>query len=393
MREEADAARNRAAILEILSDFSADLSRAVGADEIESLIRRSLDRAGGGGVVLLKPDSATPDAGALRIAGEGAIAPNLAEADLLAADRALRYGRPQAATAAGWSGSRFSFLPFRRGEKTVAVYGVNFGDIDSTEKEQAVDAMLRQAELAMERTAFAREAEEARAAAEQERIRSALLSSISHDLRTPLAVILGSVTSLREFGDEMPPEARSDLLRAIEEETGRLSRFVANLLAMTRLEAGLNIRRESVDALDVAAAAVRRARTSFPEAVILLDGGLGAASINADAVLLEQVLFNLIDNAVKFTPADRPVRVSVSKSAEKVEFAVLDEGCGILKEDLDQIFEKFFRGRRVRVAGAGLGLAICRGVVTALGGTIHAESPAMDDHGTRIRVVLPAARS
>ena len=390
MREEADAARNRAAVLEILSDFSADLSAATRVEAIEALIERHLSRAAAGQVLVLRPDGPAPDGGRLRVVGGAEVAPPLSEADLLAADRALRYGRPQAATAARWSGSRMTFLPLWGGDRIVAVYGADFGEAGSAEREQAAEAMLRQAELAIERMAFAREAEDARAAAEQERIRSALLSSISHDLRTPLATILGSVTSLREFGDAMPSAARSDLLLAIEEETERLSRFVANLLAMTRLEAGLDIKREWVDAVDVAVAAVKRARRSFPSAIILLETEPAATAVNADAVLLEQALFNLIDNAVKFSPADRPVRVSVSAGGEKIEFGVLDEGCGIPKKDLDQIFEKFFRGDRVRVAGGGLGLAICRGAVTALEGTILAESPVIDDHGTRIRVILPA---
>jgi two-component system sensor histidine kinase KdpD len=381
MREEADAARNRADVLEILSDFAADLSGAMRIDEIESLAKRHLSRAAGGEAVMLRPDG-----GRLQVVDEA----NLSPADLIAADRAFRRGQPQAATAAGWSGSRFSFLPLRGGDKIVAVYGVIFSETGSAEREQAVEAMMRQTELAIERVAFARDAEDARAVAEQERIRSALLSSISHDLRTPLSTILGSVTSLREFGDKMPSEARSDLLLAIEEETERLSRFVANLLAMTRLEAGLDIRREWVDAVDVAAAAVKRARKSFPGATILLDAGTAAAAIYADAALLEQVLFNLIDNAVKYSPADRPVSVTVSAGRETVEFAVLDEGCGIPMKDIDQIFEKFFRGDRVQFAGGGLGLAICRGVVTALGGKILAESPVIDDHGTRVRVILPA---
>lgn len=381
MREEADAARNRAHVLEILSDFAADLSAATGIDEIELLAKRHLSRAAGGDAVMLRPEG-----GRLQVVEEA----NLSPSDLIAADRAFRRGQPQAATAAGWSDSRFSFHPLRSGDKIVAVYGVIFSETGSAEREQAVEAMLRQTELALERVAFAREAEEARAAAEQERIRSALLSSISHDLRTPLATILGSVTSLREFGDKMPSEARSDLLLAIEEETERLSRFVANLLAMTRLEAGLDIRCEWVDAVDVAAAAVKRARKSFPSATILLETEPGAGAVNADAVLLEQALFNLIDNAVKFSPADRPVRICVCARGERVEFAVLDEGCGIPKQDFEQIFEKFFRGDRVRVAGGGLGLAICRGVATALGGTILAESPIIDEHGTRVRIILPS---
>lgn len=388
MREEADAARRRAHVLEMLSAFSADLSAAKCVDAIETLMLRHLARSVGGAAVLLENAG-----GGLALIDCTDPAPALEAADLMAAEWVYRHGQPRAATEAGWLGSRFAFYPMKRGEAVAAVYGVAIGGGWTDEREQAVEAMLRQGEIAIERMAFAQDAEDARAAAEQERIRSALISSISHDLRTPLATILGSVTSLRELGDAMPPEARSDLLMAIEEDTGRLSRFVSNLLAMTQLEAGLVIRGEWIDAADVANAAVKRARQSFPAATILLDVVPATALINADAVLLEQALFNLIDNAVKFSPPARPVRVSISSRTGVVEFAVLDEGPGIPSTDIDNIFEKFFRVEGTGRAGTGLGLAICRSVVRAFGGNIHAESPVMNGRGARIRILMPAGES
>ncbi len=178
------------------------------------------------------------------------------------------------------------------------------------EREQVIEAVLRQGAVALERVAFAREAEAARAAAEEEKLRSALLSSISHDLRTPLATILGSVTTLRELGEAMPAEARADLLAAIEEETDRLSRFVANLLAMTRLEAGVAVKRDWTDAADVLRAALTRARMAFPHQAgrACRWGRLAIPLVRADATLLEQAVFNLIDNAARHSPAGEPVR-------------------------------------------------------------------------------------
>lgn len=387
VRGEANAARERADALELLCAYSAELSAANSDAAIEAALLRHLANASGGPVVTLKDDGAQ-----LRLVAASPPGQTIDPADLLAADWVSRRAQALPATATGWSGNSFSFHPLKRGAAVVSVYGV-VEDPDDGEAAQIAETMLRQGEIALERVAFARDAEDARAMAEQERIRSALISSISHDLRTPLATILGSVTSLRELGEAMPAEARADLLLAIEEETGRLARFVSNLLAMTRLEAGLDIRRECVDAADVARAAVKRARQSFPASKILLEGGAGPLLLYADADLLEQALFNLIDNAVKFSGADAPIRVAVSTGPGMVEFAVTDEGPGVPAQELDHIFEKFYRVGRSGVGGAGLGLAICRGVVTALGGEIRAESPVANGRGARMRMTLPGVEA
>lgn len=383
VRGEANAARERADALEVLSAYSAELSAANSDAAIEDALLRHLSNASGGPVVELKEDGAK-----LKLIASSPPGMTIDPADLLAADWVSRRAQAWPATASGWSGNNFSFHPLTRGASVVAVYGV-VDDPEDGEGVRIVETMLRQAGIALERVTFARDAEDARAIAEQERIRSALISSISHDLRTPLATILGSVTSLRELGEAMPAEARADLLLAIEEETGRLARFVSNLLAMTRLEAGLDIKREWIDAGDVAGAAVKRARQSFPASQIVLEAGPEALLLFADADLLEQALFNLIDNAVKFSASDAPVRVAVSNGPKTVEFAVTDDGPGVPAQELDHIFEKFYRFSRSGIGGAGLGLAICRGVVTALGGAIRAESPVANGRGARIRMTLP----
>lgn len=383
VRGEADAEHERADALELLTSYSAELSAANSDAAIEAALLRHLANATNRPVVELKDDGAQ-----IELVNSSPPGLTIDPADLLAADWVSRRAQAWPATATGWSGGSFSFYPLKRGASVVAIYGVVVRHEDS-QGAQILETMLRQGEIALERVAFAREAEDARAMAEQERIRSALISSISHDLRTPLSTILGSVTSLRELGEAMPAEARADLLLAIEEETGRLARFVSNLLAMTRLEAGLAIKCDCIDAGDVARAAVKRARQSFPARRILLEAVPEALLLFADADLLDQALFNLIDNAVKFSPPEAPVRVSVSKGPKTIEFAVTDEGPGVPTQDLEHIFEKFYRVDRRGPGGTGLGLAICRGVVTALGGEIRAESPIADGHGARMRMTLP----
>ena len=380
MREQADAARRRADMLEIVSAFTADLSSQTTLEGVEAAMVRHLARAAYGAAVLLDvPDGRL----ALRLAAPEGV--GLEDADLQAADWTARHGASQAAALPGWAGSRYSFHPVRRGDSVVAVVGV-MNPQGAREREQVIEAVLRQGAVARERVAFAQEAAAARAAAEEEKLRSALLSSISHDLRTPLATILGSVTTLRELGDDMPAEARADLLAAIEEETGRLSRFVANLLAMTRLEAGVAVKRDWVDVADILRAALARGRAAFPSQALNLSLGPGLPLVRADATLLEQAVFNLIDNAARHSPDGAEIQLSAGVADAVVAIAVEDRGPGVPADMQAKIFDKFFT---TAASGVGLGLAICRGVVVALGGAIVLESPATEPGGARFTIRLP----
>ncbi len=228
---------------------------------------------------------------------------------------------------------------------------------------------------------------------ENEKLRTMLLASLSHDLRTPLASITGAVTSLLQLGDKIPENDRRDLLISIEEEAGRLSRFVVNLLDMSRIESGaLSPRRELVDVADVIRGAVDRCRKVFPGQQISLSIARDLPPIRGDLNLLGQVLFNLLDNAQKYG-GDSGTVVHARREGQDVVVTVTDEGPGIKPVDLERIFEKFYRGGRPdgRKAGTGLGLSICRGLVEAMGGTIIAQSPAICRRGTRIVMRFPAA--
>jgi two-component system, OmpR family, sensor histidine kinase KdpD len=234
----------------------------------------------------------------------------------------------------------------------------------------------------------------AAALAENEKLRTTLLSSLSHDLRTPLASITGAVTSLRELGDKMSLQDRHDLLATIEEESGRLSRFVKNLLDMSRIEAGaLEVRRDWVDVADAVRAAKERARKAFPNQKVALSIARDLPFIRGDPNLFQQVIFNLLDNVQKYAGGSDAI-IHARQEGADIVVTVTDEGPGVKPADLERLFEKFYRGGRPdgRKAGTGLGLSICRGLVEAMGGTIVAQSPAVRRRGTRIVLRFPAAR-
>lgn len=287
----------------------------------------------------------------------------------------------------------FIFRPLQTPHGVVGVIGLRPGPQGlSAEDDRVVEALLDQTTVAIERTLLVGDAARAEASAESERLRSALLSSISHDLRTPLATILGAVTSLRSLGAKMSKETQKELLSAIEEETRRMSRFITNLLDMTRLESpNLEIKRDWVDLGDVVRAATERARLAWPERMIGVTIAAGLPLVQGDSGLLEQVVFNLLDNANKYSGAGSPTRVVVAKRGGEIILDVTDEGQGIPLEDLERVFDKFYRVKQHdgRAPGVGLGLAICRGILTALGGSITATSPTESGRGTRITIRLP----
>jgi two-component system sensor histidine kinase KdpD len=390
MREEADAARNHAAMLERISKFTGELVHRSKVPDIETAMLRHLALAAGGSAVLLKRtenglsvlDSVPPDV-------------KLEPADLQSADKCHRSRIPQAATAPGWSGSQFAFYPLTFDQTADCVIGVSSRPSDRrrpSSQDHAITAIFKQGQVALERAAFAQKAGEARIEAQREALRSALLSSLSHDLRTPLAAILGSVTSLRQLSDTLSPAARDDLLLAIEEETGRLSRYVSNLLHMTRLQAGIDTHLDWVDPVDIAQGTIVRARKSFPGRKIAFYPAGPMPLIHSDAALLDQALFNLIDNAIKFSPPETPVEISIARTDHEIELSVTDLGQGIPAAELDHIFEPFYRSQGKRGMGAGLGLAICNGIIHALGGAIAAKSPLNGDRGTAMRIKLPIGK-
>lgn len=383
-------ARNYAERVEALHQLSVTLSGAVTREAIVSAVAEELARAvDGEAVVLLQESNGLAELTAFPVDN------TLGEADLQAARRAMRRGEAVPMPAAGYPGARFEFRVLATVKGPVGVVGLAPGTptgLVASNDEPAVQAILRLGAIALERTLLATENEKAREEATQERLRSALLSSLSHDLRTPLATIMGAASSLRHFADNLTTEEQADLLRAIEEEAERLARFVSNLLEMTRLQAGpIDMTRDWLEVADILRSVTERARRQHREAVIDVLFEPQLPLVRGEAQGLEQVLLNLIDNAVRYSTAPARIAISAVLSPSSVVITVSDDGPGISLPEQERVFEKFYRLRRgdQGMPGTGLGLAICRAIVAAMEGTIHIDSPIRDGRGTRVVVRLP----
>ena len=291
------------------------------------------------------------------------------------------------------------FLPMRtgsgEGEGLIGVLGVRAGDALAQAQLQALSALADQAALALDRVRLAREAALTAAQAETEKLRTALLSSIGHDLRTPLTVIRGAADTLRAAWQQLTPATREDLLEEIGEEVERMGHFLANIVEMTRLESGDIVpRREPTSVADTIAAAMARVPNARD---VRLDLAPDLPEVLADPTLLEQVLVNALDNATKYSPPGAAVEIGAGAADGQVWIAVADGGIGIPADELPHIFDRFYRGapRGRPVPGTGLGLAIARGLVEAMGGTIGVASPRPGTSGsapgTEITLHLPVA--
>ena len=389
VREHSQFMRTRALTAQSLLEFSRKLSAAANLDEVlwaaAVQIHKTLDARC---VVLL-----TPADGELVVSAAWPPIDQLNAGEISAARWTLAKSEP-----AGWKTDtlpnvRLQFRPLTTTRGVVGVAGIEFKSPNeplSAQQEGALTSLLEQTAIAIDRSMLVGESIKAAALEENEKLRTTLLSSLSHDLRTPLASITGAVTGLRQLGDKMPAPDRQDLLASIEEEAGRLSRFVSNLLEMSRIESGaLAPRRDFVDVGDAVRGAVERSQRVFPGLKTSVSLARDLPLIRGDANLLSQVLFNLLDNAHKYGGGS--AAVYARREGDDLLITVTDEGIGVKSADLERIFEKFYRGGRIdgRKAGTGLGLAICRGLVEAMGGTILAQSPAVRKRGTRMVLRFP----
>ncbi|MGC8469572.1 MAG: DUF4118 domain-containing protein [Acetobacteraceae bacterium] len=388
LRAQVIAARERAKTTEDLYQFSRKLGLAVEMDDLLWAIAHQIAVMLKLRVVLLLPEG-----GALAVRAGFPPEDLLSAADLAAATWCWQQIRPAGRGAQTLPGAKWLFLPMRTGRGPVGVVGIDHDQPGplSPEQHRLLDALTDQAALAIERVRLVEDLDRVRIAAEGDRLRAALLTSISHDLRTPLASILGSASSLAAHDGALDPPARAALARTIQEEAERLNRFIGNLLDMTRLEAGRVMpQRGLADLSDVVGATLRRTEKILALHRVALDLPADLPMLAIDMVLFEQVLFNLLDNAAKYAPAGTTVTVRARRGNGRVRIEVLDEGPGIPADELARIFEKFHRAPATdrRPPGLGLGLAICRGFVEAMGGTITAANRA-DRPGAVFTIDLP----
>ncbi|WP_424811199.1 ATP-binding protein [Roseococcus sp. YIM B11640] len=398
----------RLAALRRLAALTGRLNAQTSIGDLQLAIVEEASRVVGGPACLLLPLS---DALAASLPGQfpadgevsfepvlrAAVPPStrLDESAMAAARWAMANRREAGRGTATLPQNSWRFLPLtaqRDGvTRMIGLLGLNPGERRPfPEAESAVEALVGQAALALERADLAEATANARARSESEALRTALLTSLGHDLRTPLTVIRGAAETLRI--SDLPAHTRTDLLTTIEEEVARLARWMSAILDVVRLETGqLTPRQEPIDLAPVVEAATGRARKLYPNRRITLEISQDLPRPRLDPSLLDRILENLLDNALKFSGPDNLVRVMGWQDGAQLVLSVEDDGPGIPPEDLPRIFDAFFRAERTdRVAaGSGLGLAICRGLAAAMGGRISAESPAANQRGTRITLRFP----
>ncbi len=281
------------------------------------------------------------------------------------------------------------YLPLKGAGETVGVMAVlrrDAGPLSDDEK-SLLEVFANQAALSIERTRSQTAAEAARIRMHTEEMRSSLLSAVSHDLRTPLASITGAASTLRSQGEKLEPATRRELLDSIAEEADRLGRLVGNLLDMTRLESGVELRRELCPLEEVVGSALQRLDSQLQNRPLTTQLPESLPPVMIDDVLLGQVLINLLENALKYTPNGSPLEIVAGTASNEVWLEVRDRGPGLAPGEEMRIFEKFYRGPAKAARGAGLGLAICRAIVAAHCGTIQAHN--RPGGGAVFRIGLP----
>lgn len=322
----------------------------------------------------------------------------LALKDWGAAEWAWEHGRM-----AGWKSDTLPaadwlFLPMRTQRGMVGLLGVAFKGRQqrplAPDQWRLLETLVDQVAVVVERTNLASDIEEARLLTETEQLRTALLSSVSHDLRTPLVSIVGSATTLATV-DNLPGSARKELVTTILEESERLNRFVQNLLDMTRLGYGaLQPKREWYDMREVAGRAVKQLNKALKEREVVFDIPASLPPVHIDPVLMEQVLVNVLDNAIKYTVEGGNIVLRAVHDENQLIMQISDDGTGIPPESRNAVFDIFYRVRAkdAQIAGTGLGLSICRGIVEAHGGRITAKD-GLNNKGTTIEIVLPVSQA
>jgi two-component system sensor histidine kinase KdpD len=340
-------------------------------------------------VVLLLPEN-----GSIAVKAGYPPEDSLDAADLAAAKWAWENNRVTGRGSDTLPGGRRLFLPMHTGRGAIGVVGIDSdksGPLLTPDDRRLLDALIDQGALAIERVHLVEDMDRVKRNVEADRLRSALLTSISHDLKTPLAAVLGAAGTLRDYANKLTTVQKADLLTSIIDESERLNRFIANLLDMTKLESGAIIPNAALhDLSDIVGSALRRANKILTQHSVELQLPPDLPMLKLDAVLFEQSLFNLLDNAAKYSPPDTTVRIQSWRDRSSVFLQILDEGAGIPVADLSNVFDKFYRVQKadhVR-AGTGLGLAIARGFVEAMNGTITAANRT-DRTGAVITIRLP----
>jgi two-component system sensor histidine kinase KdpD len=393
VRTQADTAIGRVRTTESLYAFSRKLASTATLDDVLWASAYQIALMLKVRVVLLLPEG-----GVLTVKAGYPPEDQLDQADLAAANWAWSNDRAAGRGSDTLPGAKRLFLPMRTGRGLIGAIGIDndkTGPLLTPDQRRLLDALVDQGGLAIERVLLVEDMDSVKRTVESERLRSALLTSISHDLKTPLASVLGSASTLRDLADNLTDAQKHDLLATVIDESERLNRFIANLLDMTKLESGAIVPNAALHDLgEIVGSALRRASKILVQHNVSLEFAADLPMLELDAVLFEQVLFNLLDNAAKYAPPDTTISIRGVRGRDSIALQIMDEGSGIPPGELESVFDKFYRvqkGDHVR-PGTGLGLAISRGFVEAMHGTISASNrPDRSGAVLTIRFPVPAA--
>ena len=373
-------ARRRASLQRVsnLYEFGRRMASAAGTaavlDALADHLGQSLDRT----VVVIMTEPGEPPA----IKASAGDPHELSQSQIETAWRKLSTG---VVATGSWN-----FFPLSIAGEAAGMIAID-GELD-VDQIDLVRNLGDQAGIALDRTRLVADLEEARLVSETEQLRSALLTSVSHDLRTPLSSIIGSTTSLLEYGDSFSDENRRDLLGTVVDEAHRLDRHIQNLLDMTRLGQGnLTLNRDWVDLNDIISSAIERQQNAVQNLSIKIDIPPGLPLLWVHGVLIEQAMVNLLDNAIRFSPPGGCIDIMATYTDEQVAIEICDKGPGIPEDEWEKIFDMFYtvsKGDRSDRQGTGLGLAICRGMIAAHGGNVTAHE-GHGGQGTCMRILLP----
>lgn len=375
VRSQAKVAGYRERRATVLYAMSKDLTTSRSEDEIVHTAVRHLNSEFGSRNVILFPDAN----GEIVYPKDPGLRQSLHAADLSVAQWVFDHNEIAGQGTHTLPGAEAVYFPLSNKELVLGVLvllPVNLRRIFLPEQRKLLETFLGQIVQAIMRVRLAEQARKTQLDMEAERLRNSLLSSISHDLRTPLATIIGSASTLVEEDDTLRDEDKLELSRAIYDEAQRMSSLVNNILDMARLDAGaIELNKQWYPLDEVIGAVLTRLQKRLADRLVTVKLPPGTPMIYVDAVMIEQVLINLLENVLRYTPEGSPVEIKAETSAFAVEISVADEGPGIPEGYENKLFEKFYRVRHEAAqSGVGLGLAICRAIVEAHGGTIQAQN-------------------
>ena len=388
-REQAESAKRREGHTAALYELSRDLTTAV---DLETVLRMAIRHISD----LFHCEAAVflPEGDDLTLRARSPHFPTGPD-EHTAATWVYKHGQTAGQSTNTLARAQARYLPLRTAQGVVGSVGIRAGEGGSLSQDQQrlLEALLSQVALAVESVQLADKARQAQLLHETEKLQTALLNSVSHNLRTPLASITGALSSLRDDEQVLDDDARRELLNTAWEESERLNRLVGNLLNMTRLEAGaMKLSIEVCDVQDLVGVTLAQMTNRLRHRQLVMDVPASLPPVTIDLVLGAQALVNLIDNAIKYSPSETPIDIRAYVEQGRVVIAVSDQGVGIPPSALEHIFDKFYRIQQASdTSGTGLGLSISKGIVELHGGQIWAAN--RPEGGAIFAIALPAAES